>query len=138
MCIYCGKEIEENDNVCENCKKATNNNTQNVVIEKKSEKFGTIGLFLSFSLNLFFCFIQFSLEQLNEFISFKMFAVAFFCCVLLLVAGLTFSVMGIISCKKNNKKVKLLPIVGLIFNLINIVISIIITYIFSFLIQIKN
>ena len=38
FCVYCGKEVEENDNVCGNCGKAINNNVQTVVTKKKQIK----------------------------------------------------------------------------------------------------
>ena len=141
FCIYCGKEVEENDNVCGNCGKTINNNAQNIVIKKKknnSENFGIVGLCLSFSLSLFLNFTQFALKQLSDYVSFEMFVIMFFCCVIMLIAGLTFSIIGIIRCKKSDKKISWISIVSLIFNLRNILLCMLITYVFSFLVQIKN
>ena len=38
FCVYCGKEVEKNDNVCGNCGKAINNNVQTVVTKKQTNK----------------------------------------------------------------------------------------------------
>ena len=38
FCVYCGKEVEENDNVCGNCGKAINNNVQTVITKKETNK----------------------------------------------------------------------------------------------------
>ena len=37
FCVYCGKEVEENDNVCGNCGKAINNNVQTVITKKETK-----------------------------------------------------------------------------------------------------
>ena len=83
FCVYCGKEVEKNDNVCGNCGKAINNNVQTVVTKKetnKTEGFAVAGFILSI--------------------------VSFLCCGSTSTLGLIFSIIGLVNCNKNGKDVK--------------------------------
>ena len=108
FCVYCGKEVEENDNVCGNCGKAINNNVQTVITKKetnKTEGFAVAGFILSI--------------------------VSFFCCGSTSILGLIFSILGLVNCNKNGKG---LAIAGIIINSIMFVVLIIL-YIFMFILE---
>ena len=107
FCVYCGKEVEKNDNVCGNCGKAINNNVQTVVTKKetnKTEGFAVAGFILSI--------------------------VSFLCCGSTSTLGLIFSIIGLVNCNKNGKDGKGLAIAGI--NSIMFVVLIIL-YIFMFI-----
>ena len=109
FCVYCGKEVEENDNVCGNCGKAINNNVQTVITKtetNKTEGFAVAGFILSI--------------------------VSFFCCGSTSILGLIFSILGLVNCNKNGKDGKGLAIAGIIINSIMFVVLIIL-YIFMFI-----
>ena len=109
FCVYCGEEVEENDNVCGNCGKSINNNVQTTVTVKEksnSDGFAITGFVLSI--------------------------VSFLCCGSTSILGLIFSILGLVNCNKNGKDGKGLAIAGIIINSITFVILIIL-YIFMFI-----
>lgn len=109
FCIFCGKEVEENDNVCGNCGKPINNNVQSTVIVKENSK--SDGLAIA---------------------GFVLSIVSFFCCGSTSVLGLIFSIIGLVNCNKNGKDGKGLAIAGIVINSIMFVVLIIL-YIFMFI-----
>lgn len=109
FCVYCGKEVEKNDNVCGNCGKAINNNVQTVITKKetnKTEGFAVAGFILSI--------------------------VSFLCCGSTSTPGLIFSIIGLINCNKNGKDGKGLAIAGIIINSIMFIIFIVL-YVIMFI-----
>lgn len=109
FCIYCGKEVEENDNVCGNCGNAIKNNVQNTIIVKNENK--TDGLAIA---------------------GFVLSIVSFLCCGSTSVLGLIFSILGLVNCNKNGKDGKGLAIAGIVINSIMFIVLIIL-YIFMFI-----
>lgn len=108
-CTYCGKEVEENDNVCGNCGKTINSTIQTVVTKKetnKTESFAIAGFVLSI--------------------------VSFLCYGSTSILGLIFSIVGFVNCNKNGKDGKGLAIAGIIISSIMFIVLIIL-YIFMFI-----
>lgn len=97
FCVYCGKEVEENDNVCGNCGKAINNdiqNTMNVIYKNKTDGFAITGFVLSI--------------------------ISIVSCGISSILGLIFSIIGLSNCNKNNKDGKGFAIAGIIISAIMI------------------
>ena len=109
FCVYCGKEVEENDNVCGNCGKAINNNVQTVVTVKEKSK--TDGLAVA---------------------GFILSIVSFLCYGSTSTLGLIFSIIGLVNCNKNGKDGKGLAIAGIIINSIMFIVFIVL-YVIMFI-----
>ena len=96
FCTYCGKEIDENDNVCGYCGNAINkNNTEVINIvnnTNKTDGFATAGFVLSL--------------------------VSFFCCGFTSVIALIFSIVGLVNCNKHGTNGKGLAISGIVISTI--------------------
>lgn len=92
FCTYCGKEIDENDNVCGYCGNAINKNNTKVINSinntNKTDGFAIAGFVLSL--------------------------VSFLCCGSTSVIALIFSIIGLINSNKNGTNEKGLAISGIV------------------------
>ena len=111
FCTYCGKEIDENDNVCGYCGNAINKNNATVINvvnnTNKTDGFATAGFVLSL--------------------------VSFLCCGSTSVIALIFSIVGLVNCSKNGTNGKGLAISGIVISTVLVFILVVLYIITSVL-----